>query len=237
MGQISEGGRELQQEMVSWRERVNAEFAPKGIEWFFNPPLAPHTGGMFERLVKSFMRGFVSLNGDRDLTADVFHTLLIMAEGILNSRPLTPVSNDPDDFDCLTPNPFLHPGVTTTKVTTNIIPPTTDVPPSILLKHWRHVQSLTDAFWKRFTREYISTLQQRRKWTGKRRNLDVGDVVLVVENTPRDEWNMARVIATFPDREGLVRRVCVKTMKKKKLERQVNSLVLLEATDKDLAEG
>ena len=85
--------------------------------------------------------------------------------------------------------------------------------------------------------ESTSTLQQRRKWTGKRRNLDVGDVVLVAENTPRDEWNVARVIATFPDREGLVRRVRVKTMKKKELERHVNSLVLLEATDKDLAEG
>ena len=223
--------------MASWKERVNEELSPKGIEWFFNPPSAPWTGGMFERLVKSFKKVFISLIDDRDLTADVFHTLVVTAEGILNSRPLTPVSTDPDDFDCLTPNSILHPGVTTTRTTTSIIPPSTDVPPKILLKHWRHVQSLADAFWKRFHREYISTLQQRRKWTGKRRNFLVGDVVLVTDNTPRDEWNVARVIATFPDREGLVRRVRVKTMKKKELERHANSLVLLEATDENLTPG
>ena len=48
---------------------------------------------------------------------------------------------------------------------------------------------------------------------------------------------MARVIETFPDREGLVRRVRLKTAKKKELERHVNSLVLLEAVDEKLAPG
>ena len=48
---------------------------------------------------------------------------------------------------------------------------------------------------------------------------------------------MARVIETFPDREGLVRRVRLKTAKRKELERHVNSLVLLEAVDEKLAPG
>ena len=86
-------------------------------------------------------------------------------------------------------------------------------------------------------KEYISSLQQRRKWTATRRNLAVGDVVLIAESTPRDEWNLARVIETFPDRGGLVRRVRLKTSKKKELERHVNSLVLLEAIDENLSPG
>ena len=65
----------------------------------------------------------------------------------------------------------------------------------------------------------------------------VGDVVLIADNAPRDEWNLGRVIDTFPDREGNVRRVRLRTKKKKELERHVNSLVLLEAVDEQLAPG
>ena len=54
---------------------------------------------------------------------------------------------------------------------------------------------------------------------------------------PRDEWNIARIVETFPDRGGLVRRVRLKTSKKKELERHVNSLVLLEAADENLSPG
>ena len=83
----------------------------------------------------------------------------------------------------------------------------------------------------------MTALQQRPKWTGSRRNVKIGDVVLVAENSPRDNWNIARIIETFPDREGKVRRVRLRTKKKKELERHVNSLVLLEAVDEDLAPG
>ena len=83
----------------------------------------------------------------------------------------------------------------------------------------------------------MTSLQQRRKWTSNRRNVAVGDIVLIAENAPRDEWNLARLIETFPDREGNVRRVRLRTKKKKELERHVNSLVLLEAVDEQLAPG
>ena len=62
-------------------------------------------------------------------------------------------------------------------------------------------------------------------------------MVLVADNSPRDEWNVACIIETFPDREELTRRVRLKTVKKKELERHANSLVLLEATDEKLSPG
>ena len=175
---------------------------------------------------------------DTAVSAGSFQTLVAVAEGIVNSRPLTPVSNDPDVFNFLSPNSLLHPKTTATTITTTkILPPSIDAPPSVLLRHWRHVRSLADAFWKRFTKEYVSSLQQRRKWTAIRRNLRIGDVVLVAENSSRDEWPLARVLETFPDREGHVRRVRLRTIKKKELERHVNSLALLEAVDENLAPG
>ena len=187
-------------------------------------------------MVKAFKKVLYSLLDKHEVAADSFHTLVVVAEGIVNSRPLSPVSSDPEDFDVLTPNSLLHP-MTTTMTTTTTLPPSSESPPSILLHRWRHVRNLADGFWKRFKKEYTSTLQQRRKWTSTRRNVSVGDVVLIAENSPRDGWGIARVIETFPDREGLVRRVRLKTAKRKELERHVNSLVLLEAVDEKLAPG
>ena len=166
----------------------------------------------------------------------VFHSLAVIADGLADPRPPALLSNDPDDSSSITPNSLLSP-LTETTTTTTTLPPSSDPPPPILLHRWRHVHSLADAFWKRFQKEYVSTLQKRRKWTATRRNVAIGDLVLVSENNPRDEWGLARVINTFPDREGQVRRVYLKTAKGKELERHINSLVLLEATDEQLAPG
>ena len=87
---------------------------------------------MWERLVKLFKKVFNALLDKNDIGADAFHTLVVVAEGIINSRPITPVSSDPNDFDALTPNSFLNPGVVATE-STQILPPSSELPPRILL--------------------------------------------------------------------------------------------------------
>ena len=50
-------------------------------------------------------------------------------------------------------------------------------------------------FWRRWTKEYLPTLQSSQKWVQLRKNLEVGDVVLVLEeNTTRNLWPLARVV-------------------------------------------
>ena len=100
---------------------------------------------MWERLVKSFKKVVNALLDKNDIGADAFHTLVVVAEGILNSHPITPISSDPNDFDALTPNSFLNPGVVTTE-SVQILPPSSKIPPRILLSTWRHVRNLADAF-------------------------------------------------------------------------------------------
>jgi hypothetical protein len=74
------------------------------------------------------------------------------------------------------------------------------------------VQYMSDLFWKRWVKEYVPLLQERQKWLGVKRNLQVDDVVLVVdENSPRNSWLPGRVQEVIPDRNGLVRQVRVKT--------------------------
>ena len=111
-----------------------------------------------------------------------------------------------------------------------ILPPSFDSPPPVLLRRWKHVRTLADAFWKRWVHEYLATLQVRQKWLSPQRSFEKGDLVLIVETTPRDQWPLARVLKTFPDDGGVVRRVLVKA-RGREFDRHVSRLVLLEAAD------
>ena len=90
-------------------------------------------------------------------------------------------------------------------------------------RFWRAVQLLADLFWRRWMKEYLPLLQRRQKWLQPQRNLKVGDLVLVCDEH-------AIVEETFPDRDGTVRRVRVRTASTEYL-RDVRKLCLLEASD------
>lgn len=79
-------------------------------------------------------------------------------------------------------------------------------------RRWRQVQYMANLFWHRWVREYLPLLQERQKWHEIKRNLQIGDVVLIVDsNSPRNSWPMGIIFETIPDCNGLVRQVKVKT--------------------------
>ena len=88
---------------------MNTElFAPKEIEWKFQPPSAPHFGGALERLVQCTKKTLKkTIPANRLFPKEVLRTALVEAEGIRNSRPITHVSTDAGDIEALTPNHFL----------------------------------------------------------------------------------------------------------------------------------
>ena len=116
--------------------------------------------------------------------------------------------------------------------------PSATLPPGIFRKEDgllrnRHRQSqyLADLFWNRFKREYLVVLNRRQKWIRPKRNVKPGDLVLVVDsNTPRSAWPLARVIKTFPGRDGHVRNCEVRTGHNV-FERPIQKLVLLEGQE------
>ncbi len=92
------------------------------------------------------------------------------------------------------------------------------------------MQYLADLFWSRWTAEYLPQLQECQKWSKTHRNLQIGDVVLIMDHcAPRNSWTMGRIIKTMPDSNGTVRRVVVQT-KTSTLERPITKLCLLEET-------
>lgn len=87
---------------------------------------------------------------------------------------------------------------------------------------------LANTFWKRWIGEYLPTLQQRQKWRKRKRNVQVKDLVLMVDGgCPRGQWPLAVVEEVFPDDEGTVRQVVVRT-RNGKFRRDVRKLCVLE---------
>ena len=79
----------------------------RSFDWKFIPPGTPHQGGVWERLIGMSKRILYSIVGSKRLNDECFHTVICQVEGILNSRPLSPVSSDCKDLEALTPSHFL----------------------------------------------------------------------------------------------------------------------------------
>ncbi|GBN08205.1 hypothetical protein AVEN_220873-1 [Araneus ventricosus] len=79
----------------------------QGIEWKFIPPKSPNFGGIWEAGVKSFKFHLKRVFGKQILSLEEFVIIIAEIEDVLNSRPLTPLSSDFDNFEVLTPGHFL----------------------------------------------------------------------------------------------------------------------------------
>ncbi|XP_044007558.1 uncharacterized protein LOC122852058 [Aphidius gifuensis] len=119
------------------------------ISWNFIPPLSPHQGGLWESTVKLFKHHLKRVVGESLFTYEVFTTFTTEVEGILNSRPLTQMSSDPNDLNVLTPAHIL------------IGEPIRNLPeqdytdtPTNRLSFWEHITKMKQHFWARWHIEY-----------------------------------------------------------------------------------
>jgi len=175
--------------------------------WHFNPPAAPHFGGLWEAGIKSVKFHLKRVMGTQVLTYEELETLCVRIEGILNSRPLTPVSMDPQDFTALTPGHFLIGQPLLAVPEENF----TEVPMNRLTR-WQLLRQLHQSFWKRWAQEYLNTLQGRQKWTAIQDNLKVDDLVIVeAPSQPPSVWRMGRITAVHPGPDETIRVVTIKT--------------------------
>ena len=195
------------------------------IEWTFNPPLASHQGGVWERMIRTIRRIMLSLLVPTvRMTDDILHTTFCEVESIVNSRPLTKNSEDIHDEVPLTPNHLL------------LLRENAPLPwgvfhdTDVYRKHWRQVQHNATKFWRRWTKEYLVELQKRQKWLKETPNFRIGDLVLILdENTDRGSWPMGLVVETSLGRDGLVRSAKIKT-KSSVLVKPITKLVFLEGS-------
>ena len=141
---------------------------------------------------------------------------------ILNDRPITPVSSDLQDLETLTPSHILL------LRQNSSLPPDTSEECDRFKARWKHVQVLSNQFWHRWIKECLPTLQERQKRLQPKPNFKVGDLVLLADrNLPRGQWPKALIEQTFPDSEGMVRQVVIRTASGV-YHRDVRKLCLLE---------
>ena len=183
------------------QEKIQSSTVNKGIKWLFNPPAAPHFNGLHEVLIKAAKRAMFHVLNKADLTDEELMTAMVGAEGLLNSRPITYQSSNPDDPEPLTPNHFLF-----NQVGGQFAPESVDTEPFNPRKRWRRVQEVVRHFWKRWMQEWIPSLSPRKKWFKEKQDLKVGDIVLLLSSDlPRGKWPMGRVVQVFPGPDGHVR--------------------------------
>lgn len=179
------------------------------VEWRFSPPIAPHFGGAWERLIQSAKSALRGILHNRAVNDEVLATAIVGAEALLNSRPLTHVSVNPDDDEALTPNHFpllrSHPCLH--------LDNSSSTPVSHQKRH-QLAQELITHFWNRWLREYVPNLIERRRWLRSRRNIAVGDLVLVMTpNAPRGTWPLGHITRVITGQDGVVRTAEVKVTK------------------------
>lgn len=201
--------KEIRKALEEWqRSDMSDQLSLKGTEWKFMVPAAPHQGGIYEAAVKSMKFHLTRVVGQRVLEYEQFSTLLVEVEGILNSRPLHPLSDDPTDVQALTPGHFLVGEPL-------ILPPPfaiAEQPAAKGVKLWKERQLMLAHFWKRWQEEYLVTLQERKKWRREKESLKIGQLVLIKnENFPPAQWSLGRVCQLIKSKDGIVRSVIVRT--------------------------
>lgn len=221
--------------------RINVEDGPiknylhdNGIEWHFNSPHSSHMGGIWERMIRttrSILNSMIAKLPGRELSHEVLVTLLAEVSAIINSRPLTCISYDAEEPFPLTPSLLI------TQKPNVLIPKNVSFDCKDMYRsQWKHVQYLAETFWHRWRKEYLQSLQTRRKWIDRQNNIAEGDVVLLKDNQAhRINWPIGLVTKIFPSTDNLVRKVelrIVRTGDKNSLKvsnfvRPISELVLL----------
>ncbi|XP_062713285.1 uncharacterized protein LOC134290231 [Aedes albopictus] len=180
------------QRIKAINEDCAATFTNARTQWHFNVPAAPHMGGPWERMVKSVKVAMAAVSDSPHHPSDeVLETIMLEAEGIVNSRPLTYVPLEAADQEALTPNHFLL------YSSSGIKQPTADHLVS-LRDSWSVVRNIVDEFWRRWVLEYLPMLTRRTKWFETVKPLEPGDLVVIIDDQTRNIVQTARGVFARP---------------------------------------
>ena len=195
--------------IAAWnKEQIEEHLIQQGIRWKFNPPAAPHFGGVCVKLVRSCKKAMYAVLGNRSVREDVLSTTMCLGEQTLNARRLTPVSSDATNLEAITRNHFLLGNK-------NLRLPYLSGAEQFVdhRKLFRQTHAYADLIWDRFRKEYLSTLNSRRKWQAiTDRSNQQGDLVWLVEDSDkRGYYDLGRTTETFESSDGLIRSAKIRT--------------------------
>ncbi|XP_064082979.1 uncharacterized protein LOC135198993 [Macrobrachium nipponense] len=204
-------------------QRMYSHLAPK---WNFIASRAPWWGGWWERLIRSVklaLRKTLNLNY---VSKSELETILVEIESIINSRPLTYASDEPDSIHYLTPSHFILGRAPHCKSLINVEPckvTSRDLNEREVVRNQK-----LEHFWRLWSNNYITNLPQVVKGFNKKCDLSKGDLVLIKEdNIPRLKWPLGVIVDVSKGKDGLVRSVRLKS-KRGEMTRPIQRLYDLE---------
>ncbi|XP_036320220.1 uncharacterized protein LOC118734620 [Rhagoletis pomonella] len=150
---------------------------------------APHFGGLWEAAVKSAKRLLYRTLAHTRLTFEELSTVAVEIEAILNSRPLSQLSSDPNDFEVLTAGHFLVGSLEDRNISN--------------LDRYDMITAIKQRFWPRWSADYVNELRARVKWTTPAPNLTEDTLVIIHDdNLPPQRWKLGQVESTALGRDG-----------------------------------
>ncbi|GFV21017.1 hypothetical protein TNCV_2280601 [Trichonephila clavipes] len=189
---------------LDWH-KISRETSTQKIVWKFIPPTAAWWGGWWERLVRIIKELLRRSLGKSILSYEELSTVICECEFLINSRPLTYISENPQELIPLTPAMFLI---------ENRCSDTTDIDElnsRDLRKRMKYRIKLLSDLRQRFRKEYLSELIQKQN-DNRVREPRIGEMVLIGnDNKKRLSWTIAKIIELIPGRDGEIRTVRLKT--------------------------
>ncbi|XP_075157657.1 uncharacterized protein LOC142230924 [Haematobia irritans] len=201
----------LQKDRIDFFRHLKSDlinrYSTQDIEWNFIPPGAPHMGGLWEAGVKSFKSHLKKTIPDMTFTFEELSTILARIESCLNSRPLSPASDDPNDLSPLTPGHFLigapmlspaEPDLSSDNIT--------------LANRWKRLKIISQHFCQRWKSEYLRELHRRYKWKRQQENVKLHDLVIIRDDRlPENDWKLGRIVHLYPGSDDNSRVVDLRT--------------------------
>lgn len=186
------------------------------IVWKFIPQFASWSNGHIERIVGLTKIHFQRTLGRKILNFDELQTFTIEIEAVLNSRPITAVSDDSEGFLPLRPIDFLLPKA---KINIDLEGESDDEEFGTLQNHqklinrWKSTLTILDHFWDKWRKDYLILLREKSAWKHKGPKLQnysqpkIDQIVLIDDEwKPRNLWTMGRITQLL-GKEGEVRAV------------------------------
>ena len=183
-------------------DRVESYGFDKGLIWKFSPSDSPWWNGCCESLIRSVKKAINQILKEQRVSYNELLTIFFESANLINERPIGVKTSQSQDFSYLCPNDMLL-GRSTSRVPSG---PFSTCKSN--LKRFAFVQLLIDSFWKKWTRIYFPTLLMQHKWHHEKRNVTIGDIVIIQDNNaPRGQWKLGTVSKSVYGIDNKVRRI------------------------------
>lgn len=189
---------------LDW-DQIATETSVERIIWKFNPPTVSWWGGFWERLVGVVKQLLRKSLGRASLNYEELITVLCDCEAVVNSRPLTYLSDDSKELIPLTPMLFLRDHADGDVSDIN------ELDGLSLSRRVVYLQKVREDLHRRFRSEYLGQLKLLN--SGKRMTEPkLGEIVLIGnDNEKRLDWTMGRICELIPGKDSQIRLVKVST--------------------------